>query len=48
LIGSMTISSGMSLTSTLQASRLTPLMRIASDPHTPWAQERRKVSVPSW
>lgn len=33
--------------STLQASRLTPLMRMASDPHTPWAQERRKVSVPS-
>ena len=33
--------------STLQASRLTPLMRMASEPHTPWAQERRKVSVPS-
>ena len=33
--------------STLQASRLTPLIRIASEPHTPWAQERRKVSVPS-
>jgi hypothetical protein len=33
---------------TLQASRLTPLMRIASEPQMPWAQERRKVSVPSW
>ncbi len=32
----------------LQASRLRPLMSIASEPHTPWAQERRKVSVPSW
>src|SRR3954447_9172441 len=27
----------------LQASRFLPLIRIASDPHTPWAQERRKV-----
>ena len=33
--------------STLHASRLTPLMRIASEPHTPCAQDRRKVSVPS-
>jgi hypothetical protein len=24
--------------STLQASRLTPLMRMASEPQTPWAQ----------
>ena len=31
----------------LQASRLRPLMSMASEPHTPWAQERRKVSVPS-
>ncbi len=23
-------------------------MSIASEPQTPWAQERRKVSVPSW
>ncbi len=30
----------------LQASRLRPLMSIASDPHTPWAQLRRKVSEP--
>ena len=37
----------MSRMSTLQASRLTPLMRIASDPHTPCAQDRRNVSVPS-
>ena len=33
--------------STLHASRLTPLMRIASEPHTPCAQDRRNVSVPS-
>ena len=32
----------------LQASRLRPLMRIASDPHTPCAHERRYVRVPSW
>ena len=31
----------------LQASRLRPLMSIASEPHTPWAQVRRKVSEPS-
>ena len=31
----------------LQASRLRPLMSIASEPHTPWAQLRRKVSEPS-
>ncbi|SLJ73946.1 Uncharacterised protein [Mycobacteroides abscessus subsp. abscessus] len=37
----------MSFISTLQASRFTPLIRMASDPHTPWAQERRKVRVPS-
>ena len=23
-------------------------MRMASEPQTPWAQERRKVRVPSW
>ena len=33
--------------STLQARRLTPLIRMASEPQTPCAQERRKVSVPS-
>ena len=33
--------------STLQASRLTPLIRIASEPHTPCAHDRRNVSVPS-
>ena len=32
----------------LQARRLRPLMSIASEPQTPWAHERRKVSVPSW
>ena len=37
----------MSRIRTLHANRLTPLMRIASEPHTPCAQERRKVSVPS-
>ena len=31
----------------LQASRLRPLISIASDPHTPCAHERRNVSVPS-
>ena len=36
-----------SLISVLQASRFLPLIRIASEPHTPWAQERRKVSEPS-
>jgi len=33
--------------STLHASRLTPLMRMASDPHTPCAHDRRNVKVPS-
>jgi hypothetical protein len=32
----------------LQASRLRPLMSMASDPQMPWAHERRNVSVPSW
>src|SRR5450759_752908 len=31
----------------LQASRLRPLMSMASEPQMPWAHERRKVSVPS-
>ena len=31
----------------LQASRFLPLIRIASEPQTPCAQERRKVSEPS-
>ena len=31
----------------LHASRLRPLMSIASEPHTPCAHDRRKVSVPS-
>ena len=33
--------------STLHASRFTPLIRIASEPQTPCAHERRNVSVPS-
>ncbi|SKW73454.1 Uncharacterised protein [Mycobacteroides abscessus subsp. abscessus] len=33
--------------STLQASRFTPLIRMASEPHTPCAHDRRKVRVPS-
>ena len=37
----------MSLISVLQASRFLPLIRIASEPQMPCAQERRKVSVPS-
>ena len=36
-----------SFTSVLHASRLRPLMRMASEPQMPWAHERRKVSVPS-
>ncbi len=36
-----------SLISVLQASRLRPLIRIASEPQTPCAQDRRNVSVPS-
>ncbi len=36
-----------SLTSSVQAKRLRPLIRIASEPHTPCAQLRRKVRVPS-
>jgi hypothetical protein len=36
-----------SFISTLQASRLTPLIRIASEPQMPCAQDRRKVSEPS-
>ena len=46
-MASMVISSGMSRTSTLQARRLTPLMRMASEPHTPCAHERRNDSEPS-
>ncbi|CAM5589879.1 hypothetical protein SVIOM74S_00236 [Streptomyces violarus] len=37
----------MSLISVLQARRFLPLMRIASEPQMPWAQERRNVRVPS-
>ncbi|CAM5633546.1 hypothetical protein SBADM41S_00504 [Streptomyces badius] len=37
----------MSLISVLQASLFLPLIRIASEPQMPWAQERRNVSVPS-
>ena len=49
LIGSTVIGlAGLrSLSSVLQASRLRPLIRMASEPQTPWAQERRKVSEPS-
>ena len=47
-IGSTVILLPRSLTSTLQASRLRPLMRMASEPQMPCAHERRKVSVPSW
>ena len=45
--GSTVIWSPTSRTSTLQASRLVPLMSMASEPQMPWAQERRKVSDPS-
>lgn len=37
----------MSLISVLQASLFLPLIRIASEPQMPCAQERRNVSVPS-
>ncbi len=37
-----------SLIRVLQASRLRPLMRMASEPQMPWAHERRNDSVPSW
>ena len=49
LIGSTVIGSDglTSLSSVLQASRFLPLIRIASEPQTPCAQERRKVSEPS-
>ncbi|CPU65385.1 Uncharacterised protein [Mycobacteroides abscessus] len=49
LIGSTVIGlSGLtSLRSVLHASRLRPLMRIASEPHTPCAHERRNVREPS-
>ena len=36
-----------SLIRVLQARRLRPLIRIASEPQMPWAHERRKVSEPS-
>ena len=39
--------SGRSFTSVLQASRLRPLIRTASEPQMPCPQERRNVSVPS-
>ncbi len=49
LIGSTVIGlSGLrSLSRALHASRLRPLIRMASEPHTPWAQDRRNVSEPS-
>ena len=34
-------------TRTLQARRLRPLIKSASEPQTPWAHERRKVMLPS-
>src|SRR5215471_5394514 len=46
-IGSIVTFSPTSRMSTLQARRFRPLMRIASEPQTPCAQERRYVRVPS-
>src|SRR5690625_5016069 len=46
-MGSITMWSPRSLTSSLQASRLTPLIIIASDPQMPWAHERLNARVPS-
>ncbi len=37
-----------SLISVLQASLFLPLIRMASEPQMPCAQDRRNVSVPSW
>ena len=47
LVPTPSLTAVMSLISVLHASRLRPLMRIASEPQMPCAQERRKVSVPS-
>ena len=51
LIGSTVISVFLavttSLTNTLQPRRFRPLIRIASEPQMPCAQERRKVRLPS-
>ncbi len=49
LIGSIVIGlcGSTSLSRVLQASRLRPLIRIASEPQTPCAHERRKVREPS-
>ena len=51
MIGSMVTSFFLSpirsLTNTLQHNRFRPLIRMASEPQTPCAQDRRKVSVPS-
>ena len=46
-MGSTLTSSPRSLSNTLQANRLTPLTRMASDPQTACAQERRNDSEPS-
>src|SRR5215472_8525738 len=46
-IGSIVTLLPTSRINTLHARRLSPLMRIASEPQTPCAQERRYVSVPS-
>ena len=50
LIGSTVTSFGLSIVlapALLQPNRFRPLIRIASDPQTPCAHDRRKVSVPS-
>ena len=46
-IGSTVTLGATSFTSTLHASALRPLISIASEPQIPWAQLRRRASVPS-
>ncbi len=47
LIGSMLTLGATSSTRTLQASRFLPPIIMASEPQTPWAQDRRNDNVPS-
>ncbi len=46
-IGSIVTLGATSVTRTLQANPLRPLIIIASEPQMPWAQDLRKLSVPS-
>src|SRR5947209_2142538 len=46
-MGSMVTFGATSLTNTLQARAFRPLITIASEPHTPCAQDRRRARLPS-